>query len=384
QSAAASTSEDRRRSAETPLRGQGSWKAWREIEVAAKGNAWVEFKPDEAGAWVRLKASRDCGKATAFFHFSNADRRGTKPATMFAGLAKPGDKAVSGGLLYARGANLRTLRFAAETRGAATSGESCYDLDANLTLRRTDDSAGLVWMRKNLAIPTGVISADAASVLYVDEQGRRWRLPKGDAAFDGPGLLGDERVAREVCTERDLLNVHGTFYELPAENAGGFTKVRPIATHNRRIKDYASWRGLLVMSGVAADAPKDNPHLIRSDDGQCALWVGAVDDLWQFGKPRGQGGPWKDTAVKAGEPGDAYLMTGYDQKRLVLAHAATVPITFRVEADFTGTGTWAVYRELTVPPGVAQEHRFPDSFAAYWVRLRAGTDCQASATFHYE
>jgi len=60
------------------------------------------------------------------------------------------------------------------------------------------------------------------------------------------------RIDREVVTERDLFNCHGTFYELPAENAGGFAKVRPISTHNRKIADYCSYRGLLVMTGISA------------------------------------------------------------------------------------------------------------------------------------
>jgi hypothetical protein len=49
-------------------------------------------------------------------------------------------------------------------------------------------------------------------------------------------------------TERDLFNAHGTFYELPAKNAGGFVKVRPVATHNFRIHDYCSYRGLFILS----------------------------------------------------------------------------------------------------------------------------------------
>ena len=40
---------------------------------------------------------------------------------------------------------------------------------------------------------------------------------------------------REVVTERDLFNCAGTFYELPADNAGGFAMVRPIATHNASV-----------------------------------------------------------------------------------------------------------------------------------------------------
>jgi hypothetical protein len=365
---------------EVDAKGAGTWQTLRTVNVPARGYAWTEFPASEAGAWVRVKADRDCAKATAFFHYRNNDARGTTAPELFAGIAQPADKAVSGGLLYARGADIRTLRFAA----ANAKGEiGCYELDAALKLRRDKDAEGTAWMKKNVAIPKDVLTMDAASVLYVDTKGR-WRLPKSDAAFDAAGPLGDERICREVCTERDLFNAHGTFYELPAENAGGFAKIRPIATHNRRIKDYASYRGLLIISGIAADAPAGNPHIVRSDDGQCALWVGAVDDLWQFGKPRGQGGPWHGSAVKAGQPSDAYLMTGYDHKRLTLAHTAATAIAFRLEVDVSGTGRWQPYGKFTVEPGKPLEHKFSDAFSSYWVRLVPAADCTATATFVYD
>jgi hypothetical protein len=207
-------------------------------------------------------------------------------------------------------------------------------------------------------------------------------LPKGSAGQGPAGVLGPARLCREVCTERNLLNVGGTFYELPAENAGGFIKVRPITTHNRRIHDFASWRGLLVMSGLAADAKGE--RIIRSDDGQCALWVGAVDDLWRFGKPRGRGGPWLDTEVKAGQPSDAYLATGYDQKRLILSHRGPGTVTFTIEADFTGTGTWSEVAAIDAQPGVPVAHRFPDAFGAYWLRVTPSADTTATALFEYD
>jgi len=133
----------------------------------------------------------------------------------------------------------------------------------------------------------------------VDDAGKRWRLPKGAPALDeltGAGIL---RISREVVTERDLFNCHGTFYELPAENAGGFARVRPIATHNRRIVDYCSYRGMLILTGLGA-SPVENRHIIRSEDGRAAVWAGVVDDLWGLGKPRGKGGPWNQTKVAAG------------------------------------------------------------------------------------
>jgi hypothetical protein len=364
---------------EVDARGDGSWKKLREIAVSPKGNAWTEFATAEPGAWVRLIARRDATRATAFFHYRGDDTRSTQAGSVFGGIARPADRQLSGGLLHARGAEFRTLRFIARN----SAGElGCYDLDGELRLRRTNDAAGAAWTAKAVAIPQARITADAASVLYVDAQGKRWRLPKGDAAFDQRGLLGSERLCREVCTERNLLNVHGTFYELPAENAGGFIKIRPIATHHRRIHDYASYRGLLVLSGIADNAK--GAHIIRSDDGKCALWVGAVDDLWAFGKPRGTLGAWRDTAVRAGVPSDACLATGYDRKRLTLSHAGSEPVTFRVEADFTGTGQWAQVTAITVSPGGPIEHRFPDAFGAYWLRVVADRDTRATATFIYE
>jgi len=366
---------------EVDATGDGTWKSLRSVDVPARGCVWTEFPTSETGAWIRVKASRDCEKATAFFHCRAADLRGTEASKVFDGIARPADKTVNGGLMLARGADFRTLRFIASD----ASGElGCYDLDGDLKLCRANDTQGMAWTRKNAAIPKGVLTVEAASVLYVDDSGKRWRLPKGEAAFDLPGLLGDERICREVCTERDVFNSHGTFYELPADNAGGFAKIRPIATHNRRIKDYASYRGMLVISGIAAESPADNPHIVRSDDGRCALWVGAVDDLWQFGKPRGTGGPWKDTAVKAGTTSDPYLMTGYDHKRLTLLHTSAEPVPIRVEADITGTGQWVTYREFNVKPGRPLEHRFPDAFAAYWVRVVAIKETTATATFIYQ
>jgi len=364
---------------EVDARGDGSWKKLRDVIVPARGNAWTGFTAAETGAWVRLTSDRDATKATAFFHYRAEDRRDTKSAGIFNGIATLTDAKASGGVLHARGADFKTLRFLARN----TAGElGCYDLDGDLRLRKTNDASGAAWTAKNAAIQPAVITTDAASVLYVDGKGKRWRLPKGDEAFDHVGPLGTERVCREVCTERNLLNVHGTFYELPAENAGGFIKLRPISTHNRRIHDFASYRGLLVLSGVA-DGVKSE-RIIRSDDGQCALWVGAVDDLWSLGKPRGRGGSWLDSTVKAGVASDAYLATGYDRKRLTLSHKSLEPVTFRVEADFAGTGVWTALTKLNVPPGQPLEHRFPDAFGAYWLRVVAEKDSTATANFLYE
>ena len=358
--------------------GNGNWTKLRDVLVPAKGAVWTAFLPNESGIWVRIKANQDCKTATAFFQFRNEDKRAVENENLFNGLAKVGETNVTGGLLAARGADFKTLRFvASDAKGEL----GVYDLDGDLKLQKANDPAGMEWTKKNFAIPQNVLTTDAASVLYVDGE-NRWRLPKGDAAFDAPGALGDERIDREVCTERDLFNAGGTFYELPAENAGGFAKIRPIATHNRRVKDYASYRGMLAISGIEDGAQGE--HIVRSDDGKCALWLGAVDDLWKLGKPRGVGGPWKESEVKAKVPSDPYLMTAYDKKRVALSHKAATPVKMRLEVDPTGSGDWVTYQEFTVAPNQTLEHIFPQAFGAYWVRVVADKDTTATAIFTYE
>ena len=361
---------------EVDAQGNGTWQKLRDIEVPAHGSIWTAFSARETGAWLRLTASRDCEKATACFNYRMADTRGAHAAHIFDGLAWPGEKNISGGRLHQRGSEMRTLQCI-----PGGSQASSYELDGNLTLRQTNDAASVAWAKTHLAIPRDFLSADDASVLCIDN-GHRWRLPKGDPSFEDSGAGNDERVCREVVTERDLFNAFGTFYELPAESAGGFIKIRPISTHNRHIQDYASYRGLLVMSGVGKAAK--GKHIVRSADGQAALWLGTIDDLWQMGKPRGTGGPWRNSAVKADVPSDAYLATGYDHKRLSLLHTKKRTVTFRIEADFTGTGTFAEVTRLAVPPGKSLEYRFPDAFSAYWLRLVVDQDTTATAIFTYD
>ena len=131
---------------------------------------------------------------------------------------------------------------------------------------------------------------------------------------------------------------------------------------------------------MGTNAPAANKHILRSTDGKTAVWAGAIDDLWRLGKPRGIGGPWKDTFVKERIPSDPYLMTAYDRKSLTLT--SSIPTTITAEIDITGNGDWVPYMTFEVK-GHAN-HVFPDSFSAYWIRFRSDKDCQASATLVYD
>jgi hypothetical protein len=278
--------------------------------------------------------------------------------------------------LHARGAGKKTLGLAV--------GDAFYEMGPDLQLRPSAEPGAAAWMQKHVAIPRDALALDAASVIYTDEAGKRWRLPRGRADYRLEGALGFERTDREVCTERDLLNAAGTFFELPAENAGGIAKVRALTTHNRRIQDYASWRGLLVLTGLDEDAPVSNSHIVRSTDGKAAVWLGVVDDLWSLGKPIGVGGPWKNTAVQPGVASDPYLLTGYDRKTVTLSHTTAAPVRFRVEVDLTGTGQWVNYRSFDVPAGQALAHAFPAAYQAYWLRVVAESATTATVWLDYK
>ena len=370
---------------EIDAQGDGQWKSWREVVLkAGDASAWVEIPSALPGAWIRAKADRDVAKASVTFQYAAEDGRANVRDALFNGLSKAGDATSQGAFLLTRGANLRTLAvLAADVTPDQTTLGDAYELSADLKLTKMADQNGVDFFKRNTSIPQGIITADDASVIF-EESGVRWRLPRSpSAAQDGLLARSALRKAREVCTERDMLQAHGTFYELPALNAKGAIRMRPIATSDAAVHDYCSYRGLLVLSGIDATV-KDNRHVIRSEDGKAAVWVGAADDLWKLGKPRGFGGPWKNTTVQKGAPSDPYLMTGYDKKTLKLTNHGAKPVRVAVLLDAAGDGRTSAYRTIEVAPGAEVTHAFESWLNAYWVRFVSDEDGVLSAQLTYE
>jgi hypothetical protein len=310
-----------------------------------------------------VKAEKDSKDFSVLITLSNGDARGTEPDAIFDGIARIGDQNTQSGVFRPRGENKRTLSFATK--------DGYYEMGADLALKRVEDAQAKAFVEKAVAIPKNVITLDDASVLVVDDRGRRWRLPRASKSYDVATNADELRVCREVATERDMLSACGTFFELPAENADGFAKIRPICSHDLRVTDFGGYRGLFLISGIKPDAPAGE-HILRSDDGKAALWAGAIDDLWKLGKPRGEGGPWKNTKVKAGEKSDPYLMWAYDQRTLTLSHDQNEPVSFHIELDLTGTGLWVSYQQREVSPGEATSLTFEPEVQARWIRVTSG------------
>ena len=229
------------------------------------------------------------------------------------------------------------------------------------------------------------VGQDRASAIlkaFLPETGwQTYRLPKGTHTQDQAWTTEWPRL-REVESERWLLNASGMFYEVPAMTYGGrLWGVRPVCSHLRIIGDFCSWNGLLVMAGDQTTPIHDSNPVVGQP--QANLWLGKTDDLWRWGKPAGWGGPWWDTPVRADEPSDAYLMTGFEHKCLHVSCDDAGPLGVRIEMDFRGDGRWGEYGRLDCPVGGYAHHEFPDGFGAHWLRLVPDRDAVATAQLFY-
>jgi hypothetical protein len=198
-----------------------------------------------------------------------------------------------------------------------------------------------------------------------NDRTNRWqtyRLPKGSHSFDHTWNTEWMRI-REAQTERFIMDVHGIFYELPMMTYGGDVwGIKPISYHLRIVPDFCFWRGMFVMAGDQTDHGVGQP--------QSNLLFQNVDDLWSYGKPQGWGGVWREEDIAANSISDPFLMTGFDKKVVHLSHDSEEAVSFTLEVDFLGDGTFKPYRTIEVPGRGYEFHVFPEGFSAHWVRVR--------------
>ncbi len=354
------------------VHGDGQWIEYDTVEVAGRGFVSQSFPDDFHATWLRLSADRDC-VATAVLHQTTSHfHRQDDNLEMFSGLADAGGSDAQAALVYAanRNRNLRVIDG---------DGRQFEFTKAGFEFQPHQPDAALA---KLLEVDLE-FTVDDASVVVVHD-GQRLRLPKGNAAFDKPFASGWPRALREVESERQLANIHGTFYEVPLVINGAppaLDLVRPIASHEKQITDYCSWNGLLVLAGVRSGA-EPGGHIFADPDNDISLWLGGIDDLWKFGKPVGKGGPWKNSRIAGGDPSDAYLMTGYDKKTLTLLSDRDTAVTIEVDVDHQSG--WHQYRTLNLKAGEGLTYAFPPAFSAHWVRFIAADDCTATAQLVYE
>jgi len=384
---------------EIDAQGLGKWAEYKKISVPANGYAFHIFPADLDAQWIRLTPDKDASKLTAYFHYGPGGGA-VEDRKIFQSLADVSDTgAFTHALMRCEGDNKVTLAFEAVSCAtgslplAARATEEKSSSDSTVSkvpqfFRVTPDmkftplpetDKGAEFLKEKAAIKSQISSDDASIIL--NEGTNRFRLPRANDLFDKDASWGGSRAVREIVTERSLLNAGGSFFILPRTNSGGVASLKPLCTHNKRIVDYCSWRGLLVMSGTRKDAVKDG-HYFAADNGM-GLWFGDIDDLWKFGKPIGKGSTWLNSPVKPGVASDPFLMTGYDKKTVQLSHDSAEPVTITLEVD-VGDKRWVAYQSITVPPGQTVTHTFPAGYQAHWIRTLANKPCKATATFVYE
>ena len=348
--------------------GDNQWTFYQTIVVNESGYEYYLFPKDFSAHWIRFRIDRSCNASAYFFYTGEYHSMDADP--MFNSLADANDSSPFDVSLIRPAEYNTTL----QTLSLIGTKIGYREVDENLhffvpSLNRTDEVLHILNLTKDYEI-------DDWSVIVKDFNGS-FRLPKGDPSFDQPFQGYWPRGARELETERFMLNAHGSFYEVGRE--AGYVGMRPVATHNKKIMDFATWRGLTILSGTKANAPVDG-HYFPSEEGN-GLWFGVLDDLWKLGKPRGYGYIWRNLSVAVNHTSLPYLMTGYDQKRVSISTNVNSLITLQVNVDLNG---WHNYRTIPTIAGQTFEHVFPDGYTAHWIRAVANQDCIATVYLVYQ
>ena len=370
---------------------------WETLQTAAlpEGRGFWEFDRAVPGEWIRVKADRSGTSASAYLVCLPDDSRGTVSEEIFSGFPEVGSPIPGRSLLWSDAE--RALRVVTDRPDGGQKG-FMVDLapgGGRFAVRPMDEATARETAGK-VPLPEVCPEVTADKVTITDDHGKCFLLPVTDRwrALSDRGRAEENRCRhdREVCTERDLFHAAGTFYELPAENAGGFWGIRPIASHPLRVDDYASWRGLLVLSvglrqeevNTQGGAQEMNGRWLRLDENH-ALWFGAVDDLWRLGRPTGRIGLWSRQPVNAEVPSDPCLAHGYAAKHVrIERHDEGPSARVRLEADFAGQGIFHEVKCYTLAGGQVIDETLPESLGAFWLRLVPEEDTVLSAEFCYE
>lgn len=387
-------------------KGTGDWKELKKITLEKEGYQYYMFKEDLKAEWVRLVANKT-SKLTAAFHFTDRKLKSSIDGKeLFKSLADIGENGkVSHAKLYSNKINYNLSVYAGEIDNDTFKTTSSYEFlkyDFNFIKGIKDSLSINALKNKKVGEEVGFYAEnsvdnsdkkedkqdiwtedDASVILHAKKY--QLRLPKGHANYSKQFSAKTSRVTRELESERELANVSGTFYELPLYKVGKeplYKMMRPVATHNKQITEFNTWNGLLVLSGVKLNA-KESDHIYKSDDGNVALWFGGIDDLWSLGKPVGEGGPWKNTQVKANQLSDMYLMTGYDEKTVVLESDVDTEFQLYIHINHYSDQP-VLFKTFDLKAGEKITYKFPKGFSAHWAQLKSSKACKATAWFVYK
>lgn len=217
--------------------------------------------------------------------------------------------------------------------------------------------------------------------VYAEGKWTTYRLPKGSMNFENSSAAKNVRI-KEVETEGYLMDHFGIFYDLcPVAWEGKVFGIRPVSAHLKKIQDFCSYRGMLVLSGDQMSATGENS--CKVSDPQTNLLFMKTDDIWGFGKPTGFGSCWLKQSVADSEASAPYLMTGFDKKMLQIRNDGDEAAVVQLQVDFTGLQEWQTYQTFTIPARENVVYPFDYGFSCHWVRLKAVQGGLLTSVFMY-
>ncbi|MEP1489841.1 MAG: hypothetical protein ABJK28_15585 [Algibacter sp.] len=386
-------------------KGTGDWKTLKQLVLEKEVYKYFIFNHDLKAEWVRL-ISNETSKLTATFHFTDSNLKNKESGKeLFKSLANIDESTnnVSFAKLFSNKTNYNLSVYSGVIENNEFKNTESYEflkydfryekgikdsISINTLKNKKVGEEVDFFNKKSTDISNAkekeIWSEDDASVILHAKK-YQLRLPKGNAKYSNQFSAKTTRVTRELESERELANISGTFYELPLYKVGKeplYKMMRPVATHNKQITEFNTWNGLLVLSGVKLEA-EASEHVYKSEDGNVALWFGGIDDLWSLGKPVGQGGPWKNSQVKANQLSDMYLMTGYDDKTLELESDVDTEFELYIHVNHY-LDTPVLFKTFKVKAGEKLTYKFPKGFSAHWAQIKTTNNCKATAWFVYK
>ena len=233
--------------------------------------------------------------------------------------------------------------------------------------------------------PVWSVGWDKRSVLLQVRSDGAWhtyRLPKGSYTYDPThGWFTEWPRIRSIGDGPLLLNMHGTFFDFPsAFDTKAARGIRPLSTHLHYTTDFTGWNGRVVLAG---DDTSILQNQLASKPQSNLRFVARPDLATEFGPASGWGGVWVDDAVTPGQPSDPVLVAGYAQGCLHLTHRSPSDVSFSIELDPRGDGSWQEWQTVRVSgerlrPTVLLTAATP----AEWLRVKADRNCTATAFLH--
>lgn len=191
---------------------------------------------------------------------------------------------------------------------------------------------------------------------------------------------------RQVSTERMVLDLHGTWYDVSPYLAGaatvalgGLPRIRALSRHYNTYPDFCIFDGMLALA-YNGSTPQGT-EFPDAGQPQAGIIFRDIEDITRGAKPDGKGWWFKAEAVSNGTESDRMVVRGYDRIGCQFVNGTATPIDVDVKV-YESSITY-VERTVTVPANGGTHFEYSSGFGADFISLvpkAAGTSLTAWVT----